>query len=123
MATSSGQLSALAKCQSAILRWMLKVVSMYDCQGRPRSIASAACTRNAPRWGFCCRRLMASIALRSTLRTPEGRPWGLSFQTLLAFLDPPFEDPVDGGFMHPEVPCDALRSPPFQSAASPQPSC
>src|SRR5215207_806821 len=28
MATSSGQLSALAKCQSAILRWMLKVVSL-----------------------------------------------------------------------------------------------
>src|SRR5215207_7885978 len=28
MATSSGQLSALAKCQSAILRWMLKVISL-----------------------------------------------------------------------------------------------
>jgi hypothetical protein len=34
----------------------------------------------------------------------------LVFQTLLAFLDPPFEDPVDGGFMHPEVPRDARPS-------------
>jgi hypothetical protein len=40
--------------------------------------ASAACTRKAPRFGFCWRRLTASMAFRSTLRTPGGRPWGLS---------------------------------------------
>src|SRR5215218_6860795 len=80
--------------------------------------ASAACTRNEPRWGFLLQApAMASIALRSTLRTPEARgpPVGLlsSRPPARAFLDPPFESPLDGGFMHPEVPCDALRGPPF----------
>jgi hypothetical protein len=48
--------------------------------------------------------------LEVDLAHARGPPVGLVFQTLLAFLDPPFEDPVDGGFMHPEVPCDARPS-------------
>jgi hypothetical protein len=40
--TSSVQVSALAKCQSAMRRCMLKVVSMSDCHGLPRSISCLA---------------------------------------------------------------------------------
>src|SRR5215213_6835515 len=40
--------------------------------------ARAAWIRYSPRWGFCWKRLTASIALSVTLRTPGGRPWGLS---------------------------------------------
>ena len=40
--------------------------------------ASAACTLKAPRLGFCCSLLTASMAFRSTLRTPGGLPCDLS---------------------------------------------
>jgi hypothetical protein len=40
--------------------------------------ASAAWMRNSPRFGFCWKRRIASMAFRVTFLTPGGLPWGLS---------------------------------------------
>src|SRR5215212_1443864 len=73
--------------------------------------AKAAWMRYSPRLGFCCKRLIASMAFSVTFLTPGGRPWGLSSRPSAPCCGPPLEDPVNGGLVYAQVSGDGLRGP------------